>query len=485
MRRAGEPLLIPMPGWSEPLEVLPAFSRDPMPVLLYSGGPASAGPDINRWSILCSMPFEVVSWRSGDPGDPFLRLAEATGRHASGRTDGIPFAGGAVGYIGYDAGRCIESMPARAAPGLELPDLLFGLYSWAVIWDHQERVWAILSTGLPETGAARGAKAASDARRVAQRLDRIDPRVASGAADLQPKATRLDSSITSNLSRPAYLEMVEEARRLIADGELYQVNLSQRFELPAPRDPVRLFSEIARHSPAPFSAYLDAGAFQVLSASPERFLRLRGREAQSRPIKGTRPRGATPREDRALREELAASVKDTAENIMIVDLVRNDLGRVCEAGTVKALEVCRLETYASVHHLVSVVTGELRDGIGGADLLKALFPAGSMTGAPKVRAMRAIEEIEPDRRGIYAGALGYLSFCGAIDLSVVIRTAIVARARTWLQVGGGVVADSDPEAEYAESLDKAASVLRAVSATECLPGLGRRASGRASLPSES
>jgi len=476
-----------------------------MPALLYSGGPAGAGPDINRWSILCSTPFEVISWRlgdtadttdtaeTGDTSDPFRLLAEAAGRHASGRIGGFPFAGGAVGFIGYDAGRRIESIPERAAPGPHLhglPDLLFGLYSWAVVWDHQERVWAILSTGIPESGAARRAKAAADARRVerllARWLDRLgahpvrDPR---DAPDRQSGTAMLDSRMTSNLSRPAYLEMVEQARRLIADGELYQVNLSQRFELPAPRDPVRLFSEIARHSPAPFSAYLDAGECQILSASPERFLHLTGREAESRPIKGTRPRGATPREDQALREQLAASEKDRAENVMIVDLVRNDLGRVCEAGTVKAMEVCRLESYASVHHLVSIVAGEIRDGIGAADLLRALFPPGSMTGAPKVRAMRAIEEIEPDRRGIYAGALGYLSFCGAMDMSVVIRTAIVTRARTWLQVGGGVVADSDPDAEYAESLDKAASVLRGVSATECLPMPGRRASGRESHPS--
>jgi para-aminobenzoate synthetase component 1 len=269
----------------------------------------------------------------------------------------------------------------------------------------------------------------------------------------------------SSLREEEYLARVREAMRLIEIGELYQVNLSQRLELPAPADPLELAAALARVSPAPFAAWLDAGSFQVVSASPERFLSLKGRRVESRPIKGTRPRGRTPAEDAALRDELIGSAKDRAENVMIADLLRNDLGRVCEAGSIRCEAICRPETYASVHHLVSVVSGELREDRGRADLLRAVFPGGSMTGAPKVRAMQAIEDLEPVPRGVYSGAMGYLSFCGAIDLSIVIRTIIVARGASWLQVGGGVVTDSVPAAEYRESLDKAESVMRGLAAT--------------------
>lgn len=459
------PLVVPLSGWREPIEILRLFAADPMPALLHSGPAPQAVTDINRWSILCASPYEVLSWSHGSPPDPFELLDKAVSRNETLPAGEYPFAGGAIGFIGYETGRALESIrPAAgkhtAISGTSIPDLLFGIYPWALTWDHHQRRWAIVSTGLPERGSARLVKARADAETVRRRLER-PARPAPG----RPPVEEAQPILATSVPRDRYLSMVAKAKGQIAEGEFYQVNLSQRLELPAPADPLRMFEEIARHSPAPFSAWIDAGRFQVASASPERFCSLRGRAAEIRPIKGTRSRGVTPGEDAARARELAASAKDRAENVMIVDLVRNDLGRVCTTGSVKAIDVCRLETYASVHHLISIVTGELAPGRGRAELLRAVFPGGSMTGAPKVRAMQAIEELEPVPRGIYSGALGYLSFCGSMDLNIVIRTAVVADGRAWLSVGGGVVADSEPEAEWQETLDKAESVLRGMRAT--------------------
>ena len=458
-------MLIPLPGWREPLDILPIFAGEPMTALLLSAGPAGAHGDLSRWSILCSAPFDVLRWSVGGEGDPFLMLERAVAAHAVQPEAGAPFTGGAIGYLGYEVGRTVERIripPAHAGGGLGLPDMLFGLYAWAIIWDHRMSTWSIVSTGAPEKGGPRESLARHDAERVRRRLQGAE--AARGAERLRGAAAGEARILGSSVSRKDYLEMVRQARLLIEQGEIYQVNLSQRLELPAPPRPIELPGALATYSPAPCSSWIDAGDFQIASASPERFVSLRGTRAESRPIKGTRPRRADPAEDEAQLAELIRSPKDRAENVMIVDLVRNDLGRVCRPGTITAREICRPESYASVHHLVSIVTGELAESEGRASLLRALFPGGSMTGAPKVRAMQAIADLEPVPRGVYSGALGYLSFCGALDLSIVIRTAIVAGGRTWLSVGGGVVADSDPEEEYQETMHKAVSVLRALRA---------------------
>lgn len=456
-------MLIPLPGWREPLDLLPLFAREPMSALLQSTGPAGADPDLSRWSILCAGPFDVVRWSVGQADDPFVLLQDAVAAHAGPAEMGLPFIGGAIGYIGYEAGQTVATIrtpPSHTRGGLGMPDLLFGLYAWAIVWDHHERTWQIVSSGAPEKGPARVTRARHDADRVRGVIESAGnaPREPARGNHERERARILGTSVP----RDAYIRMVRQARRLIEEGELYQVNLSQRLELPAPAFPIDLARALAVYSPAPYSAWIDAGEFQIASASPERFVRLQDGYAESRPIKGTRPRRKEPAEDAAQLRELIASPKDRAENIMIVDLVRNDLGRVCRPGTVAARQICRPESYASVHHLVSIIGGVLAEGEGTASLLRSLFPGGSMTGAPKIRAMQAIADLEPVPRGVYSGALGYLSFCGGLDLSIVIRTAIVAKDRTWLSVGGGIVADSKPEAEHEESLDKAASVLRAL-----------------------
>ena len=468
-----------------------------MPVLLRSFAPGRVPPSHARWSILSSSPFDRFNWSSDERTDPFDALAEWMEPYHCRAPRGLPFAGGAIGYVGYDAGRSVERIapaPARGRDplGALMPDMLFGLYAWAVLWDHARREWCVLATGFPARGEARLREARAQADRIASRLKgarregrerlRVDARVNASARVEKETPARLRAS---SLTRTAYMERVRRVRGMIAAGDLYQVNLSQRLRLASPGHPVALFQALARHSPAPFSSYIGAGPFTIVSASPERFLRLRGRSAESRPIKGTAPRGGTAGEDRRLSRGLLRSEKDRAENVMIVDLVRNDLGRVCRPGTVKTASLCRLETFPSVHHLVSIVRGELAAGRTRADLIRALFPAGSMTGAPKPRAMQAIEDLEPTRRGVYAGSIGYLSFCGGMDLSIVIRTAIVASGSVWLQVGGGVVADSDPTLEYRESLDKALSVRRAIAAAAReTAGRGRRARGGRPFPED-
>jgi para-aminobenzoate synthetase component 1 len=256
---------------------------------------------------------------------------------------------------------------------------------------------------------------------------------------------------------------VETARENIRAGEKFQVNLSQRFEADMPLPPYELYRRLRWLNPAPFASYLNFDGVTVISASPERFLRVRNDLVETRPIKGTRPRGKDPMSDQALARELVHSIKDRAEHVMIVDLERNDLGRVCRYGTVTVSELMALEKYATVFHLTSTVEGRLRPGKGVIDLLKATFPGGSITGAPKVRAMEIIDELEPTRRSVYTGSIGYLSFDGGLDLNIVIRTILVREGRAYFQVGGAVVYDSDAEGEYTETLDKAKALIHALS----------------------
>jgi para-aminobenzoate synthetase component 1 len=270
--------------------------------------------------------------------------------------------------------------------------------------------------------------------------------------------------IMSNFTHGDYLQAVRRAKDYIAAGDIYQVNLSQRMSAPLATTPMSLYRRLTQENPAPFSAYLETPDAAIVCCSPERFLQVRSDEVETRPIKGTRPRGSTPEEDARLAAELLASEKDRAENVMIVDLERNDLGRVCEYGSVHVPELFALESYATVHHLVSTVRGRLRPGATALDCLRASFPGGSITGAPKVRAMEIIEELERTRRGVYTGAIGYLCFSGDMDVNIVIRTLVVRDGTAYFQVGGAIVADSDPEGEYQETLDKARALARGLAA---------------------
>jgi len=384
-----------------------------------------------------------------------------------------PFQGGAAGYFGYGWGRMFERVPPPRYDDLDLPDVVLGIYDWVLAWDHEASGAWLISTGLPETTMAARLERAK--RRAAAVLERLHASPSPATARASQAAARGEDApsfpvaggwwedrlaLRSSFTHDGYLRAVDRVRDYIVAGDIFQANLSQRFESPLDEPPWDFYRRLRARNPAPFGAYFECGDGTVLSASPERFLRVSvdGR-VETRPIKGTRPRGVGPEHDGALGRALTESEKDRAENLMIVDLMRNDLSRVCVPGTVRVLELFALERYATVHHLVSTVVGMLAPGQDALDLLQASFPGGSITGAPKVRAMEIIAELEPSARGVYCGSIGYWSLTGALDTSIAIRTAVARRGRVYFSAGGGIVADSVPEQEYRETLDKARGLI--------------------------
>ncbi|HND51714.1 MAG TPA: anthranilate synthase component I family protein, partial [Pirellulaceae bacterium] len=405
-----------------------------------------------------------------------------------------PFQGGAAGLFGYDLGRSLERLPTPRFDEFQVPALAIGLYDVVVAWDHAaNRAW-IISQGFPERddeARRRRARQRCDAlrRRIESATSGVRPaaalqtfssrqtasgeaasHVASGFASKTVTASQLAPQyaagefpgLTSDFSADGYRAAVRRAVEYVEAGDIFQVNLSQRLLYPARDDSRLLYQRLRRRNPAPFAGWFDLGEFQIVSASPERFVQVRDRQVEARPIKGTRRRSWHPEADLFAGDELQASEKDRAENVMIVDLLRNDLSRVCEPASVRVTQLCGLEVYQYVQHLVSVVRGELADGRTSLDLVRASFPGGSITGAPKVRAMEIIAELEPTARGPYCGSLGYLGFDGTLDLSILIRTITAGRGWWQLPVGGGIVAQSDPQREYEETWHKAAGLLRAL-----------------------
>lgn len=434
-------------------------------------------PGLARYSFLGAAPFawlkargrRVMLRENGKTrsfrADPLAVLRSLLQRHARPRTADapVPFTGGAVGYFSYDLGRRLEDIPCLARDDLGWPDLEAGLYSAVIAVDHLAgRVYA-LSDGQPETDPGR-----RRSRALAQ-LEELAGLFRGLGKDKTGEETRFrvfpragNTVLERHFDRRSYCAAVEQVRDYIAAGDIYVVNISQRFSLPLSPDPWFLYCRLREINPAPCAAFLRFGRRQVVCASPERFLRVSGGCVESRPIKGTRPRGRTPEEDMRNREELWNSEKDRAELVMVVDMVRSDLGRVCRPGSVKVPELYRLEEYATVFHLVSTIEGKLAQGRDLVDLLAASFPGGSVTGAPKVRAMEIIEELEPVRRGLYTGSIGYLGFDGEADLNMVIRTILCTGGKAYLQVGGGITIDSEPGMEYDETLDKARALVQAL-----------------------
>jgi len=451
----------------DPLDLLPALARLRHPFLLHS----SLNDDSGRWSFFGAEPFEMYSGARYDTGVSRWRELGARVRDDDRSGTAIPFTGGAVGWWAYDFGRRLERWPSIAAADVALPDAMLGLYDVVGAFDHRTRQAWLFSSGLPLDGEARETRAAHRVEQFAAWLwDR-------------PRATALEARAlpapVSTFDRDAYLAAVRRVQDHIARGDIFQANLSQRWTLPltgadgaiadARLDArgvadvaIALHAALDDLSPAPFAAYVGAADHAIVSASPERFLEVRGRRVVTRPIKGTRPRGADPAEDERLAAELLASDKDRAENVMIVDVLRNDLGRVCATGSVRAVRLCDLERFAQVSHLVSTIEGRLADGRDAFDLLHACFPGGSITGAPKLRAIEVLEAIEPVRRHVYTGSIGYVDWSGDADWSIAIRTALVTPDALHFAAGGGITADSDPAAEYAETLDKSAGLRAAI-----------------------
>ncbi len=387
----------------------------------------------------------------------------------------LPFPlGGCFGYWGYELKNYVEpKLGQRAAPDLGLPDCQVGFYASLVAFDHRLGKTWIIATGLDADGSRNEARAqqqldfwrrelgkepVAEQRRQQPEVSRHRPH--NGGKDQGP--ARGETAVVSNLSREEFLARVERAQDYIRCGDIYQVNLSHRLTAPWPYSGWELFRRLSDVSPAPQSAWLDGGEFQIASASPESFLRLSGAQILTRPIKGTRPRAADTARDAQLAYELQTSAKEVSELIMITDLLRNDLGRVCEFGSVQVPELLRLERFPQVQHLVSTVEGRLRPGLSHLDALRSCFPGGSITGAPKFRAMQIIDELEPVARGPYTGALGYLGFNRESQLSIIIRTALCQNQAAHFQVGAGIVADSDRAAEYDETMAKASGFVQAL-----------------------
>ena len=431
---------------------------------------AARGTPLGRYSFLMAEPAAVVRRTGPLSSDALDDVRALLAPRAAAPIPGLPpFQTGAAGYIAYDWGRALERLPASRYDDLDLPDVVFGLYDWVIAWDHEvSRAWIVaraeqdLRRALVFVERPFQGRGVGDPERVALRTDVAD---VSRPPSYPVEADWIDPrlGLRSSFTHEGYLDAVNRVREYILAGDIFQTNLSQRFDAPLTEPPWDLYRRLRTRNAAPFAAYFECPEAVVLSASPERFLRVDARDCvETRPIKGTRPRGIGPEHDAALGLALTESAKDRAENLMIVDLMRNDLSRVCAPGTVRVRELFALEHFATVHHLVSTVVGELMPGASALDLLRAAFPGGSITGAPKVRAMEIIAELEPSARGVYCGAIGYWSVTGELDTNIAIRTAVCRDGRVYLSAGGGIVADSDAEQEYRETLDKARGLIDAL-----------------------
>jgi para-aminobenzoate synthetase component 1 len=421
-----------------------------------------------RYSFIALDPFMTLQSKNGIvmlndqqfKANPFLVLAENIKKFSlTTITDLPPFQGGVAGFFSYDLYQHLEKINSQQIDDMHFPDLAVGFYDLVIAFDHQIKKAWIFSSGYPFQ---------EELQRITQakkRLAWLQTRLASSfTLSLLPNSVLDENTIQTNFSAQEYQTRVNQIIHTILAGDIFEANLTQRFKACLPNDlkPFDLYRRLRLRNPAPFSAYLQFGDTILASASPERFLKLTNKKVEARPIKGTRPRGKTKIEDALLAEELINSAKDHAENVMIVDLLRNDLSRVCKDHSVEVTQLCGLESYATVHHLVSVITGQLRDNVSAIDLLCATFPGGSITGAPKIRAMEIIAELEPTRRGPYCGSIGYIGFNGDMDSSIVIRTYAIKNNDIVFQTGGAVVADSDPVAEYNEMLIKANALHKAL-----------------------
>ena len=387
--------------------------------------------------------------------DPFSLIKEALAADLTSTQtlpSHLPFAGGALGYFGYDLAQRIEKLNNHAQVEAKIPQLMIGIYDCALVVDHREKTALLVSQNLHQ-----------NARENFDALRALFCAPSSGAET--KSAFKVTSEVVSNMQKSQYAQAFDRVKQYILEGDCYQVNLAQRFAVKAQGDGWQAYQKLREISPAPFMAYMRLPDLEVLSGSPERFLQVVNGHVETRPIKGTRPRGQDAAQDAQNATELQNSLKDRAENLMIVDLLRNDIGKNCEIGSVKAEQLFQLQSFANVHHLVSIITGKLAQGKSALDLLRGCFPGGSITGAPKLRSMQIIEELEPHQRGLYCGAIGYIGFDGNMDTNITIRTAVYSHVQAGegevsFYAGGGIVADSTMEKEYVETLDKASSMLK-------------------------
>ena len=428
------------------------------PVFLDS---ANSNQTNSRFDIITADPFitlvstednTIIDYQNGEQKqsskDPFQLLQSILQEFQQQIDVDFPFCGGALGYFSYDLGRRIETLPSLAKNYEHIPDMLIGIYDWAIIVDHQLQRCCLASFGLnPQTESEWDSL-----------ITQLSNPVAFKTANFN-----VSGELKCNLDKAQYQQAFDKIQHYINEGDCYQVNLAKRFEVDASGDPWTAYKLLRQQNSAPFSTFFDTPYATLLSSSPERLLQVRGDHVETKPIKGTRPRDLNNEaNDRALADELMNSNKDRAENLMIVDLLRNDLGKVCNPGSINVPKPFALESFATVHHLVSTITGTLSDKQNSLSLLRACFPGGSITGAPKLRSMEIIEELEPNRRGVYCGSMAYIGFNGDMDSNILIRTLIYSDNRLRFWAGGGIVADSNVDDEYQEVHDKAAAMLNLI-----------------------
>jgi len=474
------------------------IAHQPWAMLLDSGqmkNPATGKPgsQYGRYDIIVAEPFITLVTQGetttitqdgcskNSTEDPFLLLKNLLSEYKTSKTElatnfpfaggALPFSGGALGYFAYDLARRIEQLPSIAQNDIEppqmMPEMMIGIYDWAVVVDHREQRSYLVShrmdTKTQENWPVLCSKFSQALFHAPSGVSIVDDKL---SLDDKPNQFKVKTPITSNLSQPQYAQAFAKIKTYINEGDCYQVNLAQRFCAEVAGDSWQVYKKLREISPAPFMAYMNLPLnesgheneyFQVLSNSPERFIQTGGNHVETRPIKGTRPRSNNPEQDLAYANALLNSEKDKAENLMIVDLMRNDLSKCCDG--VKVSKLFQLQSFANVHHLVSIIVAKLKPNKSAVDVLRNCFPGGSITGAPKLRAMQIIEELEPHRRGLYCGAIGYIGFDGDMDTNIAIRTAVRSKNQLSFYAGGGIVADSELDKEYNETLDKASNIL--------------------------
>ena len=454
----------------DPLAIFELFKDRNSPFLLYSGiNPYGLG----RYSFIGFDPFLILRSKGKNIqiieqdstkeliGNPLSILRDLLNRYKiKNRISEIPFLAGAFGYIAYDFGFLLEDIKQHTCDDLGLWDLFFGFYDTTICYDHVKKELSVVSLGLPEKNLyLRKLLAKIKIKKIISALSNpagVNRGLDSNAVSSQP------FGMQSNFTKHAYTNVIKKVKQHIKAGDIYQLNLSQRFQISTEKEAFDLFKDLARISPSAFCSFFDTQEFAVISSSPETFLKVKDGMVYTRPMKGTRPRGKAIKEDTVFKDQLINSAKDKAELMMIVDLLRNDLGRVCSYGSVKVDSLRDLESYSTVFQTTASIKGELHKDKDRIDLIKACFPGGSITGCPKIRAMEIIEELEPTKRSIYTGSLGYLDFSGNMELNILIRTILKKKNMLYFQTGGGIVADSDSESEYEETLVKANALFQAI-----------------------
>ena len=423
------------------------FNASQFSFLFHSG---RSGSENSRYSFLGTFHNSIIKGSSNR--DLLKQLQSVLNNFKSEGIDYLPhFWGGAVGYFSYDIARHFEKIPTIAVDDLNIPEIYIGFTDEVIVFDHDEKILKIIICLKRDDNYGYG-------------VERLNKLVSAITSRQSPVISHQMTArnLKSNMTKSKFTNMVKRAKEYIREGDIFQANLSQRFEAEFEGDPWEFYKRLNEINPSPFGGYINFDDMSIVSASPERLIKINGKYIETRPIAGTRPRGRSSQNDIALSKELLLNEKERAEHIMLVDLERNDLGRVCKYGTVKVDELMTLESYSHVWHIVSKVVGELKDDVKFIDILRACFPGGTITGCPKVRCMEIIEELEPVRRGIYTGSMGYIGYDGRIDLNIIIRSALVKNGKIYFYAGAGIVADSNPEKEYEETLFKAEAIMEAL-----------------------